>query len=289
MRHGATLTVGYDGSVCARRALAWAAGAAAGRDATVHVVACYGPPPPAEPWVGEVTPDVSAVHADAARRLDADVAEMQQAHRDVVFEHVATFGRPADRLVEEASQSDLLVVGRSNHGTFDAWRLGSVAHAVVRHAPCPVVIVPNVDAAAPTGRLVVGVDGSPAAMAALCWACDEADDRDDELWLVHVWDYPYATELSSPTVRDLMRVDASLMLEQAARAARERRRGPVEDVLIEGSATTELIDRSRTADLVVVGSRGRSPVRSALFGSVSQAVSARAACPTVVVRDPSHH
>ena len=289
MRDGATLTVGYDASPCARRALSWAAAAADGHAAKIRVIACFGPPPVTEPWLGMVPTDLSVVSAEADRELESAVEPLRVAHPDISFERMATFGPPAERLAEEAAGSDLLVVGTSGHGPFDSWRLGSVAHAVVRHASCPVVLVPDVEPRAPVGLLVVGVDGSPAAMAALHWACDEADDRDAELLVVHVWDYPYTTELASPTARDMTRVDAFLELEAAARFARERRRGPVEDVLVEGSTTTDLVARSRDADLVVLGTRGRSQVRAALFGSVSQDVSGRAACPTVVVHAPSRH
>jgi nucleotide-binding universal stress UspA family protein len=289
MRQGATVTVGFDGSGCARRALGWAAAAVDGRAATVRVIACYGPPAVVEPWLGMVPADLSIVEGDAGDQLEAAIEPLRAAHPDVTFTYMATYGAPAHRLAEAATGSDLLVVGTSGHGSFDSWRLGSVAHAVVRQAHCPVVLVPDAEPSARVGRIVVGADGSPSAIAALRWACDEADDRDAELVVVHVWDYPYATELGSPTARDMTRVDASLELEAAARLARDWRRGPVHDELVEGSTSAELVSRSRHADLLVLGSRGRSPVRAALFGSVSQAVSARAACPTVVVRDPSRH
>jgi nucleotide-binding universal stress UspA family protein len=284
MRHGATITVGYDGSPTAARALRWALDAGSGRDASVDVIACYGPPPYADPWFGYVPADLSMMQADAERRMVDALAAVAPGSPDVIVHHRTTFGPPAQRLVEEAAHSDLLVIGTKGHRGFDAWRLGSVADAVVRHAPCPVVLVPDVEPAARRDRIVVGVDGSPSSTAALLWACDEADDRDAELHVVHAWDYPYATELGSPTARDMTRVDAGLELEASARMARDRRRGPVEDILVEGGPATELAARSRRADLVVVGNRGRSQVRAALFGSVSQALTARAACPTVIVR-----
>jgi nucleotide-binding universal stress UspA family protein len=290
VRHGANLTVGYDASLCARRALAWAATTAAGHDATIHVIGCYGPPPAAEPWFGTVPLDASMIAEDVERELHAAVEPLRAAYPDVSFRREARIGSPARELVEQATGSDLLVVGTTGNGSFDTWRLGSVAHAVARRAPCPVALVPDVEpAAAPTGRVVVGVDGSPAATAAVSWACDEADDRDAELVVVHVWEYPYATELGSPTARDMTRVDASLLLEAAARHARDRRRGPVSDALVEGDTATELITQSQHADLIVLGTRGRNPLRAALFGSVSQRVSRNSACPTVVVRAPSRH
>ena len=289
MRHGATLTVGYDGSPSSIRAVRWALDTATDHEGTVRVLACYDPIPTAEPWFGMLPPpDPTAIAADAERRVAEIVAGLPP-RPGVTVEHHASVGPPALRLVEESVGADLLVVGNTGHRTIDAWRLGSVAYGVARHAPCPVVLVPDVDAPTPFGRIVVGVDGSPASTAALTWACEEADDRDAELFVVHVWDYAYATELGSPTARDLTRVDAALQLEASVRLARHLRRGPVEDILVEGSPATELIAGSRRADLVVLGTRGRSAVRAALFGSVSHTVAAKAACPVVLVRDGDHH
>jgi nucleotide-binding universal stress UspA family protein len=287
MRHGATLTVGYDGSPASTRAARWAVDTAASHDATVRIVACCDPLPPPEPWFDLLTHDPTAVADDAERRVVAMVAGLAR-HAGVNVEHQVIAGPPMQRLVEAAASSDVLVVGNSGHRTFDAWRLGSVAYGVARHSRCPVVLVPDVEPPPPFGRIVVGVDGSPASTAALMWACDEADDRDAELFIVHIWDYPYATELGSPTARDLTRVDAALQLEASVRLARDRCRERVEDILVEGSATTELIASSRRADLVVLGTRGRSAVRAAVFGSVSHGVAARAACPVVVVHDGAH-
>ena len=148
------------------------------------------------------------------------------------------------------------------------------------------IVVPATRAAVRHGRIVVGIDGSSTSTstAALAWACDEADDRDAELVVVHVWDYAYTGELSSPTARDLTEVDAALHLEAAAGMATARRAGQVEALLLEGSTAINLVAQTGRADLVVVGSRGQSPVRAALFGSVSQSVAAHAECPTVVVR-----
>ena len=288
MRHGATITVGFDGSRCARRALDWACAEVTGRDGTIRVVACFNVPVTAEPWYVPAQIDVRTI-GDAAQRLASSAADaLARAHPSLRFEAVAALGPATDQLVAEAAASDLLVVGTHGHGPLDAWRLGSVAHGVIRHAHCPVAVVPDREPRPARGRVVVGVDSSPATRAALEWACDEADDRDDELLVIHGWDYPYATELGSPTARDLTRVDAALVLEAAARSARDRRRGPVEERLVEGRTAFELIEDSRDADLVVLGSRGRGAVRSLLFGSVAQEVSARATCPTVIVHAGPH-
>ena len=257
----------------------------AGRGGTIRVVACYSVPVTAEPWYVPAPRRPHRRRADARRLAPPWRVRGADPSVGAVRAEIAALGPAADQLVIEAAGSDLLVVGTHGHGPLDAWRLGSVAHGVIRHARCPVAVVPDRE---PDHRETASSSVSTAHRRQpplSRWACDEADDRDDELLVVHAWDYPYATELGSPTARDLTQVDAALELEAAVRSARERRRRPDEDRLVQGRTAFELIEEARDADLVVVGSRGRGAVRSLLFGSVSQEVSARASCPTVIVRD----
>jgi nucleotide-binding universal stress UspA family protein len=187
-------------------------------------------------------------------------------------------------LVAESGDADLVVVGSNGAGPTRGFLLGSVEQEVLHLAACPVAVVPET-VRAPVGRVLVGVDGSPASERALAWAVDEADRRDAELVLVHAWQYPY--ELTSERFdrgRDLARVDAATLLEQQVAAVRERRAAPVGERLVEGSAAEVLLDASDIADVVVVGSRGRGGFRSMLLGSVAQSVAAHATCPVVIVR-----
>ena len=62
----------------------------------------------------------------------------------------------------------------------------------------------------------------------------------------------------------------------------------VEQKLVEGDASDALVAESRSAELVVVGSHGRSGLKAALLGSVSRHVASHAACPVVVVKTRSN-
>lgn len=282
----ATLTVGYDGSPAAQRAIRWAAVEAARREATVRVVSCYSVPIVVGPWIPSVPVDEVGIREEVTADLDRTLKAIAADHPHVRFEKVVVRGAPRDQLVAQAEGCDLLVVGSSGAGEVEAWLLGSVAHAVCRTSPCPVVIVPSQGAMPAAGRVVAGFDGSPAARAALDWAADEADRRDAELVVVHVWRYPYSDDRDGDEARDFTRVDAALVLDTGVEQARARSRGPVRGELVEAPPADGLLGVAGEADLVVIGSRGHGGIYSSLFGSVAHAVARYAPCPVVVVRAP---
>ena len=139
--------------------------------------------------------------------------------------------------------------------------------------------------------VVVGVDESGGARAALSWAIDQARAVGARLVLVHAYlpvssYYPY-------TVMDGVYVGEGVE-EEARRIAEEvvgelRRDVPddvaAETVLAQGRPAEVLLDRGADADLLVVGSRGRGGFAGLLLGSVSQQVVQHAPCPVVVVPD----
>jgi nucleotide-binding universal stress UspA family protein len=148
------------------------------------------------------------------------------------------------------------------------------------------------------GTIVVGVDGSPASQAAVRWAAQEARIRGARLVALHAWTFLPPAPLAEPGMVPMPAVDYAGTIE-AERAAVEEEldglfaevfpEGPpvtVERVLVEGGAGDALAEASRNADLVVVGSRGRSGLTAALLGSVSKHVLQHAACPVVVVKAP---
>ncbi|WP_409329854.1 universal stress protein [Trujillonella humicola] len=144
-------------------------------------------------------------------------------------------------------------------------------------------------------RVVVGVDGSPGSTAALAHAMREAAGRGADLEVVAA--YPVPLPLAGG-VRALVPDPEALARDTAARArasVEEVRRavGPLGDdeetvdlVVSEGPAGPVLVERSRDAELLVVGSRGRGAVRSALLGSVALHCATGATCPVVLV--PPH-
>jgi nucleotide-binding universal stress UspA family protein len=150
-------------------------------------------------------------------------------------------------------------------------------------------------------RVVVGVDGSAGSAAALRFALEEARLRDAVLHVVHAWRLPLYAAAPEPGFVGMPAPTASLdeevervLAEDARRvidgALEELRRAEGDDLGVEvraetmrGPAAHVLLEASRGADLLVVGSRGLGGFKELLLGSVSHQCVQHAACPTAVV------
>lgn len=147
----------------------------------------------------------------------------------------------------------------------------------------------------PAGSVVVGVDGSASGAGALHWAADQAALEHRPLVLLNgvgqagtVWSE--TPGLDHRVVVEAMHQQGRALLDEARSAVLVRRPAlDVRDVLAPADAREALLEASRTAGTLVVGSRGRGTVRSLLLGSVSLAVSRHASCPVVVVRPTEPH
>ncbi len=139
--------------------------------------------------------------------------------------------------------------------------------------------------------IIVGVDGSENSRVALHWAYDEATHHGAALTAVTAWHWP-ALFMAPPYgslppegYETQPKDDALAMLERLTTELAPRT--PAVDVrtsIAEGNPAKVLIERSKEADLLVVGARGREGFAGMLLGSVSQHIVAHAECPVVVVR-----
>ena len=141
-------------------------------------------------------------------------------------------------------------------------------------------------------RIVVGIDGSQGARRALEWAVAEAQLRDAHLVVVHAGLEPAAVAVGS--VITAGGVEPEIFEEAAERTVADVLGGVdttglpqgIESLVVAGAPARAVLDASKDADLVVVGSRGHGGFTGLLLGSVSQQVAHHATCPVVII--PSH-
>lgn len=285
--------VATDGSSSARtalelvRTLAWPGGTIL---RLVHVV----PPLPA---LVEWDPARQSFHRlDGPLRasLDETAKELRRADLTVQTD-VLSGGEPAARIVRDAREfdADLIVTGSRGHGAIATMLLGSVAAAIVDHAPCPVLVARRPSCA----RVVLAEDGSPGAFEArrllATWPIFNG-------MLVRVVSVAYAT---APLLSGI----ALTMLEEARRAHEEllvearsaygrlasetseqlRLAGRRADSEVRtGDVAAEILASARetSADLIAIGSRGHGAMTRVLLGSVARNVLAHATCSVLIAR-----
>jgi nucleotide-binding universal stress UspA family protein len=141
------------------------------------------------------------------------------------------------------------------------------------------------------GPIVVGVDGSPEAAAALRWALDEARLRGTTVEAVRAWMFPMADAIHAAAADVLVRDIAQASEEQLDRAVDDvAGLDPgvkIERRVVEGPPARVLAEAAVGAELLVVGSRGRGGFAGLLLGSVAQQCVHHAPCPVVVIRRPA--
>jgi nucleotide-binding universal stress UspA family protein len=136
--------------------------------------------------------------------------------------------------------------------------------------------------------IIVGVDGSKHAEAALEFAIEEAALRGARLRIVSAWELPPVIEpmgfYPAEVIEDAREEAERIVGESVARAKELQPQVASEGIVVEGRAAAVLLEQAGRTDLIVVGSRGRGGFATLLLGSVSQEVVHHAPCPVVVVR-----
>jgi nucleotide-binding universal stress UspA family protein len=280
------LVVGVDGSAASNVAVAWAARDAAMRNVPltlVHTLSTYVPTYPQIPLPG----GVAVWQEDNGRQVLEEATKLARdsAGRAVEIATELKSSPPIPTLVKLSEDADMVVVGCRGRGAVGRVLLGSVSSGVLHGAVCPVVIVP---ADQPEIRddapVLVGIDGSPASELATAIAFDEASRRGVDLRAVHAWSDVEVLDLEGLD-RPALEVESEQIL--AERLAGWQERYPdvaVQRLVVYDRPARELVNQSKSAQLVVLGSRGRGGIARMLLGSVSNAVVHSVHTPVIVAR-----
>jgi nucleotide-binding universal stress UspA family protein len=293
--------IAYDGSVSSDEvcdlivAIAWPSGS------ELRVVTACAPYLPGSFAPDELfdpaTPETVFEAEREAAEARAKVAAERIGRPTTTVTWAAINGRPASVVLDEATawSADLVVVGTRGLGPFTAALLGSVSDEIVDHATCPVLVVrrPSIE------RVVLADDGSASARTAtavLAWPIFARS----RVRVVTVSE-AVAHDIGAPgpgrveTAQD----DRRKMVEAGLAAVRALARSSA-DRLAAAGLTTEIdvrhgdpaheIIRAATdwaADLILMGTRGRTGLERLLLGSVARKVFHHAPCSVLIDRSPA--
>jgi nucleotide-binding universal stress UspA family protein len=145
------------------------------------------------------------------------------------------------------------------------------------------------DPAPDAGRIVAGVDGSPSSLAALEWAARQAEFTGSALDVVTTWDWPSSLGWAMPIPDDYdPEAEVRRALDGAVDSVRAGHPGlAIETRVVCGHPAPVLVEASKGADLLVVGSRGHGEFVGMVLGSVGEHCAAHAHCPVLVHRTES--
>jgi nucleotide-binding universal stress UspA family protein len=278
------LVVGVDGSEGSSTALRWAVETAGSLGSPVSAVFGY------SPWAGMLFA-VPPFDADNARELfRAQFREEWCAPlvgAGVRYEQRFVSDDPATALLEvaEKEHAALIALGAHGHSRWSPHVLGSVTAKVLHHSKWPVAVVPHPPSELPpSGRMIVGVDGSPGSRGALQWAAGQAAALGRQVRAVCVT--PLQLWHEQPTFMTQggeVVVDEASGLRALSDAVAAASDVPIETVVLEGDPADTLLGLTAEWDLLVLGSRGHSSLGDVVFGSVGRVCATRATRPVVIV------
>jgi nucleotide-binding universal stress UspA family protein len=134
-------------------------------------------------------------------------------------------------------------------------------------------------------KIVAGIDGSPSSLAALEWAARQADLTGSALVVVGAWRLPGTYAAAGITDEYDPAADMQRVLDHSLHAIQQRHQTlQATGQVTEGYPGPALVDASRDADLLVVGSRGHREFTEILLGSVGMHCATHAHCPVLVYR-----
>lgn len=289
-----TFVVATDFSADAACAVGWATEIARQHGARVALVHAFAADAlPAPEFVPLPPQYYEQIHGEAMQRLEAEAAGMRAAGVDVQCELVLS--HPVLGVLDVARRhgATLIVAGTRGRTGWKRALLGSTAGRLVRDATCPVLTVHCQDGSKPRPLRTILVptdfseDAALAADAAARLLCVPGDGH--KLVLLHAYRVPLeAMHLPASVLMDAIRKtsqEAQASLDDLAGSL--RRPGlAVEAVAREGYPPDVVLEHAAAigADLIAMGTHGRSGIGRAVLGSTAERVVATASCPVLTVR-----
>lgn len=229
--------------------------------------------------------DIRAALRKPCQDVLAEVEKVAKTERMLV-KTVCEEGEVYERIVDlaEAENCDVIVMGRRGLRPIERALVGSVTARVIGHTQRDVLVVPK-GAAVGWNTIVLATDGSRFSKAATERAIDFAKAYGGSLKVISVVDVPTEFYAEAPQAVDDLVVKAKEYTAGVKQAA-ERAGVAVETFIGEAEAYQAInnLAREQKADMIVLGSHGRTGIRRLLMGSVTEKVIGYAVCPVLVVK-----
>jgi nucleotide-binding universal stress UspA family protein len=297
------ILLAIDGSACSDRARDLVAGTTWPDGTTIRIVAAleHGPALFGVPWLAVAPVDSNEIETGMAADLESVLAAAAErvaaTGRTVV--HEVLRGRPASAVTDDARAfgPDLIVVGSRGHGQLESMLLGSTSAEIVDHAPCPVLVARSDT----VHTLLVAEDGSVGAREAIDFLARWPVWRECPATVLSVSDVPipidtgvapgmygemldtysHARHESAKLHERLAQSTAALLSEAGLAATPDARAGDAATLIVR-------VAGERKADLIVMGTRGRTGLTRIILGSVARNVLLHAHCSVLIAREHRH-
>ncbi len=203
------------------------------------------------------------------------------------------FGKPVQEIIKVTKEEniDLLVIGTHGRAGVDRFILGSVAERIVRTSVCPVMVIKG-EKYAGFKRIVVPIDFSDCSRKALEYAVATARSHNSTLTILHVYEEsfiePYVNAANSEKeadeiMKEIDRVNENRydeFLKTVALSGVE-----YDKLLIKGVPETEIVETAmeQQADLLVMGTHGRTGIKHIIIGSTAEEVVRSVHCDIIIV------
>ena len=246
------------------------------------------------PYGFEVAVDLlERVHAEAARRLDALVADAVA--RGVDASPLASSDTPSQAIVAAAEDvdADLVVMGTRGHTGLKHALLGSVAERTLRTAPCSVLAVKvenSGEAVAEPKKILVATDFSKPGEQAMSMALDLAKTFGAELHLAHAFDLrvpfvtPYEVAIPDHLIEDARRTAGELLDKEVALAAGAGVEATAHLAEVPAARAITELAGDLAVDMIVIGTHGHTGIKHAVLGSVAEKTVRLSPCSVLTVK-----
>jgi nucleotide-binding universal stress UspA family protein len=285
------IVVGVDGSPASDVAVRWAAREAMMRLVPIKLINVVAPTLVSSAMAPNHT--ITQGEENQARQIlnqARRIVEELAAEKGPDIQTERQYAGVVPTLVDASNDAQMVVLGSSRRAS-GRGMLGSVSAGLLHHANCPVAVVPDPESTQHGSRdapVLVGIDGSTASEGAAALAFDEASRRGAPLMALQAW--------SDVGVLPILGMDWRTYRDKGAELLGERLAGWQErypDVHVHRRLVCDvpdrwLVDESKNAQLVVLGSGGRGGYAGMHLGSVTSAVVRSARVPVIVVRHRRH-